>query len=323
MHKKKPFFSIIIPAYNSEGTIKLCLNSILRNKFIRNQYEIIVIDNFSKDNTPKVLQKFNVKVIRSKGNVPELRNLGAKHAQGKVLAFLDSDCEVANNWLEIAYKQFKKDNTTIGCVGNYYSLPSKFSWIAKIRTKTSREKNADWFPGGNLFISKDRFNEMDGFDKDLNLCEDQDICLRLAKKGYRIIKDPKLLCIHYGMPSNTLDFIKKETWHKMNLLKLCRKHDYTKRVIPSLLFALSFSILIILFFISLPSIFLNNYYLLLLSLFLTLSVSILASLYVCLNNNNNNLIYFLHFIIFYFLYGIANGLSILKYSQLKKLIIKK
>lgn len=100
MEKEEPiFFSVVIPSYNSESTIKRAIDSVLDQSW--SNYEIIVVDDSSTDRTSsiveKIIQQSNQKItlIKNKINygVAESRNRGISAAQGTFLAFLDSDDE--------------------------------------------------------------------------------------------------------------------------------------------------------------------------------------------------------------------------------------
>jgi len=89
-----PFFSVVIPTYNQAMFLKKAINSVLDQTY--NNYEIIIIDNHSKDETQKVVESFNNKKILYKkiynnGIIAKSRNEGIKLSSGEWIAFLDSD----------------------------------------------------------------------------------------------------------------------------------------------------------------------------------------------------------------------------------------
>ena len=91
-----PFFSIIIPVYNSEKYLEVCLNSILKQSF--SDYEILIINDSSKDRSKNICNGFKrtsskIKIIENKKNlgVSLSRNKGMKNSSGKYIIFLDSD----------------------------------------------------------------------------------------------------------------------------------------------------------------------------------------------------------------------------------------
>lgn len=94
---KNALLSIIIPAYNEEHVISQCLASILVQSY-KNQ-EIIVIDDGSQDKTLEIANKFNVHILKQDHKGPGVaRNLGAKHAKGEILVFVDCDMTFDKNF---------------------------------------------------------------------------------------------------------------------------------------------------------------------------------------------------------------------------------
>lgn len=98
------YFSVIIPIYNNESFIKRGLNGLLSQTF--RDFEIILIDDESKDNSGKICEEFkskynNITVIHQKNTgAGGARNSGIEHAKGKYLAFFDIDDMVDSDWLE-------------------------------------------------------------------------------------------------------------------------------------------------------------------------------------------------------------------------------
>ena len=101
-------FSIIIPTYNRGSFIVKTLDSVFNQSFT--DYEVIVVDNCSTDNTQEILQKYiydgSIKYIRHEENLERAvsRNTGLSYASGMYVTFLDSDDLYHPNFLEEAYK---------------------------------------------------------------------------------------------------------------------------------------------------------------------------------------------------------------------------
>ncbi|OGK09779.1 hypothetical protein A2767_05835 [Candidatus Roizmanbacteria bacterium RIFCSPHIGHO2_01_FULL_35_10] len=98
-----PSFSIIIPTFNSEKVLPLCIESILKQDYPQNKYEIILIDNYSRDKTADLAKKYKLKIFYVNGKPSQAcrqRNLGAKKAENDYLFFLDHDMELSVNLLK-------------------------------------------------------------------------------------------------------------------------------------------------------------------------------------------------------------------------------
>ena len=132
--KKDIFLSLIVPFYNSEDTLKQCVNSILlqkKNEFI----EIILINDSSTDRSFKIAKKIkkdnsNIILINNPINlgVSASRNLGLKRAKGKFIIFLDSDDEIIQNSLDKIKKLISEDKK------NDFIFFNKF--VSKVGKKT-------------------------------------------------------------------------------------------------------------------------------------------------------------------------------------------
>ena len=126
--------SIIIPSYNSEKTIKNCLDKIIIESK-RLQSEIIVVDDCSTDKTKEIIKTFqNVKLIQLENNLGagNARNKGAEVAIFENLCFIDSDIEISTNESILnLVKRLNKDNATGSVAGiqNHINL-NKSSWTS-------------------------------------------------------------------------------------------------------------------------------------------------------------------------------------------------
>lgn len=94
-----PKFSIIIPVYNAEKYIRKCLDSIKNQTF--KDYEVIIVNDGSTDNSLNILKEYNYKVINQKNSGPSIaRNKAIKEAKGEYILFVDSDDYIDKDMLE-------------------------------------------------------------------------------------------------------------------------------------------------------------------------------------------------------------------------------
>lgn len=112
-----PIISIIVPIYNREKWLRNCLDSISSQTF--KEWECILVNDGSTDNSLKIAQEYAANderfIVFSQENqgVSAARNLGLDHAQGKWLAFVDSDDEIAPDYLEILHKIGEDNNADL------------------------------------------------------------------------------------------------------------------------------------------------------------------------------------------------------------------
>lgn len=179
--------SVIIPTLNEEKYLPKLLKSIKNQTF--KDYEIIVVDNNSKDKTKQIAKEFGCKVVEG-GLPPKARNNGAKKAKGSLLLFIDADCILRKNFIEKALKEIKNKNLdTAGCyawpLSNKILDDVEFSlfnfWIYITQF---------FYPNAayGIFCKRNLHEKIKGFDENIKLSEDMDYCKRANKIGkFRIL----------------------------------------------------------------------------------------------------------------------------------------
>jgi|Deesub1362A_J573_1020465.scaffolds.fasta_scaffold00004_168 glycosyltransferase involved in cell wall biosynthesis len=196
-----PFISVIIPNYNGGKTIGKCLEAATASHY--ENFEVIVVDDCSKDNSVEIIKRFPCKLIQlpEHSGASKARNTGAENSKGEILFFIDSDCLLKKDTLSIAARTFKKhSNALIG--GTYTPLPHDrnfFSIFQSIFINYSETKNKepDYIATHAMLISAKLFKESGGFREDfLPILEDVEFSHRLKKKGIRLVMEPELVVEH-------------------------------------------------------------------------------------------------------------------------------
>jgi GT2 family glycosyltransferase len=194
--------SIIIPTYNGENRILYTLDAILKQE-TKKKYEILVINDGSKDNTESVVKKFadlhsenTIRIINQNNAGPAAaRNNGAFKAEGDLLLFTDDDCIPEKDWIEKMITPFDNDKELIGAKGAYKSsqkqLTAKFVQIEYEHKyeKLKKYDTIDTIDTYSAAFRKDVFIEMGGYDVSFPVAcaEDFEFSYRLSAKGYKMI----------------------------------------------------------------------------------------------------------------------------------------
>lgn len=126
----KPLVSVIIPTFNSGGTLEKCLRSI-SNQTYKN-IEIIIVDKFSNDGTKEIAKKYTKKIFEKCPERSTQRNYGAHKSRGKYLLFIDSDMELTKRVIEECVK--KQEDTKSSAIiipektvsNNFFRRSKKF-----------------------------------------------------------------------------------------------------------------------------------------------------------------------------------------------------
>lgn len=194
------FISIIIPTFNRSPLLKRALDSVYEQTFL--EYEIIVIDDGSTDNTAELIQtqypSVNYIYQANKG-VSCARNKGLEVAKGDWLAFLDSDDEWLPKKLEKQINLLKKHPTNKVC-------HTEEIWIRRgvqVNQMKKHQKAGGWiFPQclplcamspSSILIHRTVFEDIGYFDPQLPACEDYDLWLRITSKySVLYINEPQI-----------------------------------------------------------------------------------------------------------------------------------
>jgi glycosyltransferase involved in cell wall biosynthesis len=214
MNNANPFFTVIIPTYNRAHLIKKTIDSVLAQSF--HDFEIIVVDNKSTDNTVEVLQPYlasnSIKLFVQDRNYERARsrNKGFEEASGKFLTLLDSDDTFYTNCLEDAY-QFHQANPALGF---YHCSHEVVDEEGKVVTKGSLEPVDNPFKAlaaGNYISNIGIFIEA-GLARKVRVdetpvligMEDYDFLLRLLFEAKQVGFIPKINCAVLLHPQRTV-----------------------------------------------------------------------------------------------------------------------
>jgi len=214
-----PLISIIILCYNKSEMTKKCLKSLFENTDYPN-YEVIVLDNASVDDTPELLISYGkkIKFLRAEKNLGFVdgNNFAIDYANGDFLVFLNNDTEPQKGWLKTLYSTFEyyKD---AGAVGSKLIYPNgKLQEAGGVifndatgwnfgrgddpnDSKYSYCKEVDYCSGAALMIRKSLFEEIGRFDNRFAPAyyEDTDLCFSVRKFGYKVYFNPFSKVIHH------------------------------------------------------------------------------------------------------------------------------
>lgn len=217
-----PEISIIVPSYNASRTLERALRSIALQTY--SNYEIVIVDDGSTDNTIGMVSKFSEEfdsiqvryITQSNSGPSSARNNGVQNTQGDFIAFLDADDEWHKNKLEMQIKIIKdKGLNFLGSGYQYDSFDYGNTDKADMRTYSFNSlllKNR--FATSGVVIRKIFFLELKGFDENLKYSEDYDLWLRGALMfDLDTIESPRLIKRHRsvtGLSSHMFSMFKGE-----------------------------------------------------------------------------------------------------------------
>ena len=195
-------FSIITASYNRAHLLPRCLDSILQQKF--SQFEAIVVDDGSTDNTEQVVEEFvrrdnRIRYVRQDNSgANAARNLGARKARGQYILMFDSDDEVFPDWLEKLDKLVMSAESEVACCGiEFVDEREGLLDVLSPDSDTTGTSRGGLYLSGTYAVRRDVFLQLGGFAE--------------------------------GLPAH------QHTEFRMRLFAMCESHDYCITSIPDIL----------------------------------------------------------------------------------------
>lgn len=221
---------------NEERYLSRCLESLARQDYPKERFEIVVVDNGSTDRSMEIAKTFPCRIVSCANvTVSKVRNCGAENAAGEIFAYIDADCQAATNWLTEGVAAITAEQCVIGyeCL-----IDANEPWIPKswfCLTAPGRGKVAS-LNGANMFIPREAFQRVGGFNESLTTGEDAEICARLAAI-VPIISDDRLKVVHFGVPRTVKQFFEREIWHGLGAFGTFAVNRFDKPLLGTVLFA--------------------------------------------------------------------------------------
>ena len=231
---EKPDISLIIISYNTKQITIDCLNSIIKSfRSSAIKYEIIIVDNNSKDGSTTMLKSFEkkypdiIRLILNKENsgFGKANNQGVKIAKSKYILLLNSDTVTLNNAIEKLFNYFKENENLIHFVGAklynkdmteqpsaapFFTIPVVFAALflkgdywGLTRSSPNISKQVDWVSGACILTNKENYNKVNGFDENVFMYMDEvDLLYRAKQKNLYTYFYPESKFIHIGFASS-------------------------------------------------------------------------------------------------------------------------
>jgi glycosyltransferase involved in cell wall biosynthesis len=235
--------SVVIPTLNSASTISLTLSSIFSNKFQREMFEVLVVDNGSSDKTVEIAKKYPVKVLHCpKRGIGPPRNFGARMAEGEIVCFTDSDCVVGKDWLKRIFKFFDENPEADGVGGPVFPYPYYQNKIQRLTgelfvedqgypkeiTKVRFGSSHGIIFGSNSAYKREAFSSVGGYSEPGG--SNLELAWRLASKGRNLFFNPNLKVYHI-FPTSLKSIIKQQFRWGVQSTQMKRMHHVDKGIL--------------------------------------------------------------------------------------------
>jgi GT2 family glycosyltransferase len=183
-----PEVSVVVPVRDGASSIPALLDSLAAQELDDDRYEVIVVDNASRDGTAQVAAAHGARVVfEPRPNRSRARNAGARAARSDLFAFVDADCNASPRWL----------GELLACRGRAPLVAGKVEIATRpspnaierfeSRWRFNQENGVrqGWAATANLLVEREAFESIDGFDPSYrHIGEDVDFCLRAGRAGF-------------------------------------------------------------------------------------------------------------------------------------------
>jgi GT2 family glycosyltransferase len=207
-----PKVSVVVCSYNGARTIGETLAAL--QHLVYPNYEVIVVDDGSTDQTSAIAYRYNVRLIRTENNgLSAARNQGMNAATGEIVAYIDDDAYPDPHWLSYLVSCFQRtehagmggpniapagDGAIADCIANAPGGPKHVLLSDQV---------AEHIPGCNMAYRREKLLAIGGFDSRFRVAgDDVDICWRLQERGWTIGFAPTALVWHHCRSSITRYF---------------------------------------------------------------------------------------------------------------------
>jgi glycosyltransferase involved in cell wall biosynthesis len=165
-----PSLSVVVPVHNGGLQLSRCLEALRASEY--ESFEVIVVDDCSTDNTQRIIERYHARYLRTpwKMGPAGARNLGAQHAAGEILVFVDADVVVPPGSLGLIAADFESDPELAAVFGSYDEAPAWRDFLSQYKNlmhhyvhQVSSERAVTFWAGCGA-IRKEVFEEFGGFD---------------------------------------------------------------------------------------------------------------------------------------------------------------
>lgn len=233
----RKMISVVIPTYNRKGELSVLLDSLDREIFPRDKFEVIVVDDASTDGTSQFLASYKplyriTTIVHEENRGSAIsRNDGIRAASKEIILFLDDDLIPAQGVLRLhAEKHGKGDHAVIGNI--IYRETFATRWVSRYLSSRGVKKvpRGEMIPfrcfwSSNASVRKEHLERAGIFDEEFRGAggEDTELAYRLEKAGIRFVYEDKAICYHH--PVSLRELMERQRSFAMNALPILLRKD--------------------------------------------------------------------------------------------------
>ncbi|HAR97084.1 MAG TPA: glycosyl transferase [Deltaproteobacteria bacterium] len=202
-HGDLPFVSVIVPAYNAERMIEGLVNSLLCSDYPRDRFEVIVVDNGSRDTTRRIVEGLPV-ILLEENEIQSsyaARNRGLMASRGEIVAFTDADCRVDPDWIGEGVRALETHSADLigGKIEFFFSKKRTTAELCDAARAMRNDRYIAERNGcitANLFVKASVFRALGPFSANVKSGGDMMWTTKATAAGYILRYEPKAVVYH-------------------------------------------------------------------------------------------------------------------------------
>lgn len=240
--KKHLLFSVVIPTYDRQATLALCLGALEQQTIDPSEFEVIVVDDGSQDSTQEfcagVKAPFAFHYLRQENSgAGAARRAGVEKASGEYIVLFNDDTIASPELLKEHRKMHRQHRREkLAVLGDFhdpegseeralsYFLSHTSFLFPQVNLKPGIHAGIEYFVTCNLSLRRDAVLKAGSFDPQFRVAEDSDLGIRLIRMGYRVLYRPQALAIHLHGSFTMPDMIRRAGVYGRTQLALYRKY---------------------------------------------------------------------------------------------------
>jgi GT2 family glycosyltransferase len=222
-----PAISVVVPVRDDAASLRVLLASLGRQMFPRDRFEIVVVDNASRDETAEVAREMGARVVHEPvPNRARARNAGVAAAGAPLLAFTDADCVALPGWLAALSDRAGSTPLIAGKVSVMTGEPpnriERFERLWRFEQE-GWVAHLGWAATANLLVERGAFEAVGGFDPAYrHTAEDVDFCIRAGRAGHALGYCSDAAVTHVA-EDRRWPMLKRSFWHGYGSVQVSRR----------------------------------------------------------------------------------------------------
>ena len=222
--------SVVVTTYNSQRTIKKCLDHVTSLKYPHEKIDLIVVDDGSEDETVEIVKGYPVRLIQEEHNgYPSAMNAGIKCSREEIVVIIDSDIYVSEDYLIRLLDELR--DPKVGIASGYVAVaPTSNFWgrvvgfEAEDRYDQMKSKYVDFITSTSTAYRRKLFTEVGLFNEALKRGSDEDLAHRAFKMGWKIVLAKDALCYHDWSSLSLKKYFRKQLLNTVYQVKNFFRH---------------------------------------------------------------------------------------------------